>query len=107
MSLWLTILAMGAITFLLRASFVLPGERLRLPPLFRRALRFVPVAVLTALIVPMALAPSGTLDFSWRNPWLAGMLAALLIACATRRTLLAMLLSFAVYSLWRWGPQFF
>ncbi|MBE9608645.1 AzlD domain-containing protein [Chitinilyticum piscinae] len=100
MTIWLILLAMGLITFALRASFVLPGDRLRLPPLFKRALRYVPVAVLTALIVPMALAPAGALMLDWRNPALAGMLAALLIARYTGRTLLAMLASFALYLLW-------
>jgi branched-subunit amino acid transport protein len=45
MNIWLAILAMGALTLALRASFLLPPERLRLPVLLRRALPFVPAVV--------------------------------------------------------------
>lgn len=49
-------------------------------PLMRRALRFVPPAVLSALIFPELLLPGGTLDLSLGNPrLLAGALAALVV----------------------------
>jgi branched-subunit amino acid transport protein len=58
-------------------------------PLMRRALRFVPPAVLSALIFPELLLPGGTLDLSPGNPrLLAGALAALIV-WRTKNALLA------------------
>lgn len=78
MALWLTILAAGLITYALRLSLVDAFSRITLPPLMVRGLRFVPPAVLTAIIVPELVLPGGQLDLSVGNPrLLAGVLAAL------------------------------
>lgn len=95
------ILGMMAITFATRASFLVFGQRLQFPDIVRRALHYVPVAVLTALIVPMALTPKGQLWLSVANPYLVGTAVAALVAMLTRKTLLAIVLSFAVYLLWK------
>ena len=42
MSTWLTLLAVGAVTFLLRASFIVFADPHRFPHLFRQALAYVP-----------------------------------------------------------------
>ena len=43
---------MAAVTYLLRASFLLLPPHIETPPLLRRALRYVPAAVLTAIWAP-------------------------------------------------------
>jgi len=76
MNLWLVMILSGMATYATRLSFILLWERLTIPELLRRALRFVPVAVLTAIIFPEVLTPAGSLDVSLGNPrLLAGMLA--------------------------------
>lgn len=95
------ILGMALITFVTRASFLVFGQQLQFPELVRRGLRYVPVAVLTALIVPMALAPKGELWLSLGNPYLIGTVVAAGVAYLTRKTLLAIVVSFAVYLLWK------
>lgn len=58
---WLVVLAIGVGTFLLRFSFLYLFERLGgVPARVERALRFVPAAVLSALVVPAILAPDDT-----------------------------------------------
>lgn len=99
--LWLAILGMVVATFPTRASFLVFGHGLRFPPALVRALGYVPVAVLTAIVVPEALAPGGLPDFSATNPYLVGTLAAGLIAWKTGRTLLAVLASFTLFALMR------
>jgi branched-subunit amino acid transport protein len=99
--LWLAILGMAAMTFPTRASFLVFGHGLRFPPALVRALGYVPVAVLTAIVVPEALAPGGTTQLSFANPYLVGTLVAGLIAWKTGRTLLAVLASFTVFALMR------
>lgn len=59
---WLVLAAIGVGTYLLRFSFLFLFERLGgVPDRFERALRFVPAAVLSALVVPAVLAPDGHL----------------------------------------------
>lgn len=58
--LWILFLGMMVITFGLRASFILLQDRIALPPFLRRALAYVPQAVLAALVTPTLFADSGT-----------------------------------------------
>jgi branched-subunit amino acid transport protein len=78
MALWITVLAAGLVTFALRFALVGALGKVALPPLLVRGLRFVPPAVLTAIIVPELVLPGGQLDSSLGNPrLLAGVLATL------------------------------
>ncbi|TCP15122.1 branched-subunit amino acid transport protein [Crenobacter luteus] len=99
-ALWL-IAGMTAVTFLTRASFLVFARTLRFPPAVRRALRYVPVAVLPALVVPMALLPGGAWSPTPANPYLVGTVVAAAVAIRTKKTLLAIVLSFVVYLVWR------
>jgi branched-subunit amino acid transport protein len=49
---WLAIIGMALVTALTRASFLIGGERLVLPPRAQRALRYAPAAALAAVVVP-------------------------------------------------------
>ncbi len=84
--LWITLAAIGSTTILTRGSFIIPGERAKLPPVAQRVLRYAPAAALAALIAPDLLLDGGALDplnpkmaaalavvaatVWWRNPWL-------------------------------------
>ena len=98
---WAIILGMFAVTFLVRASFLVFGHGLRFPPALIRALGHVPVAVLTAIVVPEAIAPGGQLNLSLLNPYLVGTLVAGLVAWKTGRILTAVIRSFLVFGLMR------
>ncbi len=87
-SLALTILGMGLITFGIRvALFLLPAHMI-LPVWLLRALRYVPAAVLSAIILPELLLPGGALDLSLGNARLLAGLAAIVVAWRTRNVLL-------------------
>ena len=94
--LWLTLLCIAAATHLPRASFIVLGSRVALPPALQRALRYAPAAALAAIIAPDVLLVQGELTLLnpkivatavviacvaiSRNPWLpfiAGMLTLL------------------------------
>jgi branched-subunit amino acid transport protein len=52
-SIWGVIVVIGVVTFLIRVSFIALFGRLdTVPPRVERALRFVPAAVLSALVAP-------------------------------------------------------
>ena len=98
MNLWLLLLAMGAVTFLIRLSAIGLLGGAEIPPLVRRALRFVPPAVLSAIIFPELLRPDGALDISLGNlRLLAGLLAAL-VAWRTKNVVLTIAVGMA--ALW-------
>jgi branched-subunit amino acid transport protein len=98
----LTLAGMIGVTYGIRLSFLVFGHSVAFPAWLERALRYVPAAVLTALIVPMALAPQGSIDVSLHNAYLPGTVAAIVLALWTRQTLAAILGGFVVYGLWRW-----
>jgi branched-subunit amino acid transport protein len=56
MNVWPVLIGMAVVTFLLRASFLLLPPHVETPPLLKRALRYVPAAVLTAIWVPEVFA---------------------------------------------------
>lgn len=57
---WTVVAVMGVGTVALRGSFLFLFERLgTVPPRVERALRFVPAAVLAALVFPAVFAPEG------------------------------------------------
>ncbi len=84
-----TIVSMGIVTYAIRLSLILLIGHATVPAMLQRALRFVPSAVLSALIFPDLLLSGGTLTLSLANPrLLAGALAGL-IALRSRNALLA------------------
>jgi len=83
MTLWLTILFMGLVTYAIRLSLIGLMGGVEIPALVRRALRLVPPAVLSAIIGPEVLRPNGVLDLSLDN---ARLLAAVLAAVVAWRT---------------------
>ena len=85
MPLVLGIFAIGLLTWLMRASFLVPGARAMLPSHVERMLRFVPPAVFMALIVPDLVGHAGSLDLSPGNARLLAGLFAFLLAWRTRR----------------------
>jgi branched-subunit amino acid transport protein len=55
LKLWAVILVVGAINYLSRLSFIEFFARRSMPPMLARALRYVPAAMLTALVLPMVI----------------------------------------------------
>jgi branched-subunit amino acid transport protein len=96
--LWLTILGAGLGTWLLRLSFIEAWQWLAVPPLLDRALRYVPAAVMAALVVPALVRPEGVVDLSLDNLRLLAGLAAAVVAWRSRNVLLTLAVGMA--ALW-------
>ena len=92
MNLWLIFLAIGLITYATRLSFILIFGKIEMPHNVSRALRFVPAAVLSAIIFTELLVRDGHILLTPANPRLLAGLVAFLIAWRTRNTLLTILL---------------
>lgn len=99
---WLIIIGMGVITYAIRVSMIAVFSGKVIPPVISRALRFVPPAVLSALVTPALLRPAGPLDLSLENMrLLAGILAAI-VAWRTKSTLLTIALGMAALWALQW-----
>lgn len=97
------IVGMAALTFGIRFVMFAVSGRLRFPDFLDRALRFVPPAVLAALILPAVLMPDGTeLRLSLSSPELAGAVAALLVGHLSGKLLAVILSGIATFWLWRY-----
>jgi branched-subunit amino acid transport protein len=98
------ILGMALVTYTIRAFVFVLGDRLPFPPIVRTALSFVPVTVLTAIIVPMTVSPHGNgAEITWRNPQLVAALIAIAVCVLTKRPLLTIAVSLAVFFLWQFA----
>ena len=96
-NIWFIMLSLGLLTFLTRLSFIALHNRWTPPELFRRALHYVPVAVLTAIIVPELVMHTGSLDLSPLNPRLIAGLVAIFVAWRTKNTVLTILIGMAAF----------
>lgn len=85
LKLWAVVVIVGALNYLSRLSFIAIFARRHVPALLARAFRYVPAAMLTALVLPMILAPGEHASAS--APRIVAGIVAGAIAFATRSTL--------------------
>jgi branched-subunit amino acid transport protein len=85
LKLWAVILIVGALNFASRLSFIVFFARRGVPAPLARALRFVPAAMLAALVVPMVVAHDGAVTLA--DPRVPAALVATAIAFRTRSTI--------------------
>lgn len=84
-TLWPILIAIGLATTLPRASFIVLGNRVSLPAVIQRALRYAPAAAIAAIVAPDVLLAGGVIAplspkvgaalavigvvSVWKNPW--------------------------------------
>jgi len=90
-NIWLAMILGGVITFLMRFSFIYLFGRFEIPEQMRRALHYVPPAVLSAIIFPEILIRDGSLDISLGNTRLLAGIVAVFVAWYSKNTLLTIL----------------
>jgi branched-subunit amino acid transport protein len=90
-NIWLIMLIGGLITFGMRFSFIFLFGKFEIPQTMRRALHYVPPAVLSAITVPALLYQSNQLDLSLHNTSLLAGIVAILVAWFTKNTLFTIL----------------
>ena len=93
MTLWLTLIGMALVTFALRAAFLVLPPGIELPALFRRALRYVPAAVLTAIWAPEVLV---------KNEQLPAGIVAIAVAWRWRMTFATIIAGLAALHFFAW-----
>ena len=83
---WL-ILGMFVITFAIRFIIFAFAGKIIFPIWIQESLKFVPPAVLTAIIVPAVVMPFGKVDISFTNVYLLAAIISIVISFATKSLL--------------------
>ena len=97
LTIWLLILAVGALTYTARLSFIALFARREMPPLLARALKHVPVAMVTAIVVPaVVFATPGELRLDPGNVKLIAALVAGAVAWWRQSAVLTIAIGMAV-----------
>ena len=97
---------MALLTFLLRYGLIGMSGRIKLSSSVIQMLRYVPPAVLTALVAPAVLMPSGDrLMLSYTNARLIGAITAILVSYWTKNLLLTIVLGMLAFFSWQWLLQ--
>ena len=98
----LMILGMTLVTFGVRYPVLALVSKVTLPPAVLDALKFIPPAVLTAIIVPAVIMPAASIDLSYTNAYLVAAVASALLAWRTKNLLLTIVLGMLIFLGWRW-----
>jgi branched-subunit amino acid transport protein len=99
----LLILGMTLVTFGVRYVPLALVGRFRLPGALLDALKYVPPAVLTAIIVPSVFMPDGErFQLGIDNAYWVAALAAAVVAAWSKRTALTVAVGMAALWLWQW-----
>jgi branched-subunit amino acid transport protein len=102
LTLWVVIAAVGGLTYLSRLSFIALFARVEMPALVRRALRFVPAAMLTAIVLPAVVLRGGGGDPALGHAKLAAALVASVVAWRTKSPAATMAAGMAALWLTQW-----
>lgn len=97
------ILGMFIVTFGVRFVLLARAHKVTMPSYVEQGLKYVPVAVLTAIITPMVLMPSGEMEVSLDNPWLLGAMAAFLMGIFRQQQLLTIVTGVLVFFVARYA----
>ena len=91
MNIWLVMLCGGLITFGMRFSLIYLFGRFQVPETMRRALYYVPPAVLSAIVFPELFLRDSVLNLSPDNDRLLAGLVAVLAAWFSKNTLITII----------------
>ena len=97
------ILGMALATFVIRYSMFAVAGRVEFPAWLVNALRYVPPAVLTAIIFPAVLIPNGReINLSITNAYLVGAIVAFGVGWFSRNLFLTIVVGMTAFFMWQW-----
>jgi branched-subunit amino acid transport protein len=99
---WIIIACASAITFFMRASFIVFADPHKFPHFFRQALKFVPPAVLAAIVAPGMLMVDGVVALSLTNERLIASLVAIVATIFVRSAMAAIAVGMGTLWLLQW-----
>jgi branched-subunit amino acid transport protein len=101
-NIWLVMLLGGLITFAMRFSLIYLFGRFQVPQTMRKALHYVPPAVLSAIIFPELFMHENALNLSLDNARLLAGLFAIVVAWFSKNTLVTIVAGMIALLLLQW-----
>jgi branched-subunit amino acid transport protein len=102
------IAGMFLVTFSIRYILLPLSGRIRLSSGVQESLKYVPPAVLTAIIIPAVLLPDGHhLQFTATNPYLLGAICTALIGWFSKNLLLTIVGGMVAFAICQWALVLF
>lgn len=100
----LLVLGMTLVTFAMRYPALALISKITIPSPILAALKFIPPAVLTAIIVPALLAPTDNrINIAITNDYLIAGIVTAVVAWRSKNLLLTLAIGMAVFLLWRFA----
>jgi branched-subunit amino acid transport protein len=99
------IIGMGLVTFATRGFFMFWGDRVRMPEIILRSIRYAPLAAIVAIVAPEILMPDGATEvsqFNWAIPQIWAGLAAFCTFIYFRSMVITLIVGMIVYSALRY-----
>lgn len=97
---------MALLTFTIRYGLIGMSGQIKLSSSVMQMLRYVPPAVLTAIVAPAVLMSGGDqLMLSYTNARLVGAITAILVSYWTKNLLLTIILGMLAFFSWQWLLQ--
>jgi branched-subunit amino acid transport protein len=99
------IVGMGLVTLSTRGFFMFWGDRVRMPEIILRSIRYAPLAAIVAIVAPEILMPDGATEisqFNWAIPQIWAGLAAFVAFTWLRTMLPTLIIGMLVYSALRY-----
>lgn len=93
----LMILGMTGVTFGVRYFLFALADRIRMAPWIEASLKFIPPAVLSAIILPAVLLPRGEWELTFANPYLVAAVATTAAGLLTRNLLATIAVGLAAF----------
>jgi branched-subunit amino acid transport protein len=102
MTLWYTVAGMALVTYFARSTFLLLPPGVETPAWLRRALRYVPAAVLTAIWAPELALQKEVISLTLHNERLLAGLVAIAVAWRFRATFVTIVSGLLALHLFDW-----
>ena len=98
----LLIAGMFIVTFGIRYILFAIADNISFPEPLKRALNYVPIAVLTAIIFPAVFMSKGELLIAIENPYIVGAVVAVMVSVWRKQMLLTVVAGLAAFAIWKW-----
>lgn len=99
---WLLILSMAILTFLPRYLPFLLAGKIKINPMVSQALGFVPIAVLTVIVIQTAYVRDGVIAVNIENHHMLASVVAFLVAIISRHMFLTIILGLISFAMMEW-----
>jgi branched-subunit amino acid transport protein len=99
---FLLISGMAVITFSIRYVMFIVNEKMEFRGIIKRALGYVPSAVLSAIVLPAIVFSNGTtVNLSLSSPHIAGFIVSLIVGIIMRNVLMVICFGMGTFILWQ------